>query len=947
MDNKRKEIIEYGVKNGYGKMGINQALAKNSQSPLTVAELQRAREGIPLDSNILQNFGRDIKSLASGIPALGGAVINYARSPEYRTQVNREVSEAVRKKGTLGVATDVANTLLAPSNLKIGDFGKNPVEFANRLIAGISNHPGYFALDVALPATGAAKGLGLIPKGNIVGNVLEKANLPGTSLLQKYIPSDKVSAVNTAINQSRNRLNAKYNDLMGELNVITAKPGDNVQANRNLMGLKAWSGDTATINKTKELQEFYGKYNQELKDMYSLPDNVAKENTVAQGIVEELNPRRDNPNIYYGSVEAALRGDKQALASLGITQERLNQLKTIAEEKYNQGLMSPISYRFNYKTAEGGSRGRFSTYDSGRTGMGANRVWGMDTVEGLTKTVPEAYRELSNKLVANQVGGLSLRNVTDSLGRKITKGEQVSPNEVIISPRAFEEKIKQDFANGVADIGASMEKLSTGLAPDAIEKYADDLYAIDKRYLQPIVNMTNANKVPKFFGTLDSMWKQTALSTPQYVANNRLGNWALMTLAGVTPFDMADAVRLRKLTPQQLASETSFSGILGQEWGGKGIKEYASRAANEIKSGIQNKDWLDTIGGTNRLFAAPFLPLESKMETVDRLAVLLHEGKKLYPGKSAEEIINLMDTDKKVFDTLNEKIKNVLGDYAGRNWAIPNNIYSISSKMVPFNKYPLQSARAMVHQAMYNPLGYQLGFNVPSRIGSARWEKEKKQARRGEEVLGGSFYGRDMGSKLPRSLSRWNAHPFTAATELLYNMGNDPSGIRISPLVDLSRYMQFKDSYGNTASDPRYLNAGGVTLILDGNGNITDRVLTQPTAMDVFRYAGAGLANQFLTPVQQMNRVVLPLVGGSREFNGFYPRYDTSLFGQVGDKPNYSHIFSGKTRTRGKYGAEAFFGPLGGFQFRQIYPEVGEATKRQRAMGKRKLKKLQQQKGNR
>lgn len=923
----RQQLLNYMVERGYSRWDVDKVLKSQGYAPTTYYERQRVREGKPLTGNILKDLGgnitSDLKDFTAGVNTIGTIGYKAITDKNFRDALGSELGNYAKQRGVSGVIEDVANTMIGDYNVSLRNMGKNPVDTVARVASGIANHPVTAVLDFAPLSK-------FIPKEYKLGNVLEKVNAP--KVVRQFVPSDNITKVNRAIKTGKGIVDTKAKDLTYSFKSVVQSPNKPSleRAFRNVSTGK-WEGDKETIDLTKRLLDVQQEYNKELVGLGINPE-VEKKTAIAQMIMEDLNPVRSNKNIYTGRIMKAMEGDNEALKALGVDKNKFSDLIAQGNDRYDKGLLRPISHRFTFATPEKGLV-PMEDYLKGRL---ATRNVGWATPEELVKTAPKAYEELSQLIALNKSGRVSLEQIARSVGTKVSP-EDVSkflkdnPNHTIVSPNAFNQILREDYGKGkLNSIVKRVGDLKQGLDAGDYMAYGDDLYAINKDYLDPLINSVRNSRDNNLFGKLNSNWKYVQLITPKYFVENRLGNTILNSLEGVGPTQYLKAYNKdwKALAPKRLHTDTSYQGLLGSEFAGSRTAEALKRSLIDTKEGITNKDWLATLTGVNKIMSNLIIPTESAFEFTDRYANFIKQAERLskQTGESVENILKRSDKDPMLYNRLIEPVENSLGDYTGRNWAIDPKTYNVLSTTFPFFKYPTQAIRTLFHQAQNNPLRYQALVGTPAKIGSNVWDNQKKAYERGEEEFGGLFVNSIPGRFSPALLQQFDANPISAGSEFLYNLTNNPGNLSISPLFDLARIKDFRDRYGNTASSPKYYNASGNTYILDNNGNPTPQILTKPTLGDIASQLTSTMTNLYFAPAIAWNRYLGPGIAQLTN-QTWYPNYDTSILGQIGDKYRRNPIYSGRINSRGRRGIEAFTGPSTGSRFIQVYPtyDMGNA----------------------
>lgn len=939
----RLELINRAIDLGYTPEVISRALSQRGIKPLNVNETQRIRQGLPLGGNILKDIFinnplESLKNFSTGMNTLGAMASRLVTDGDFRIQAKKGIKQWAKERGPLGVAEDIYNTTIGqPFNLTTEDFKsgdiKNPIDIAERVVVGAVNNPlDGIALSAPLIKTGVS--YNYIPK---IGNTLEAINAPKT--IRQFFPSDNIAKVNEGINTARGLVNTKAQNMAQQFkDVIQQGKGNIKQAIRNVE-TGEWKGDVDTLVTTKKLINITDDYQNMLLKLGANPE-AQRRVAISQSIMERLNPDRSNPNIYVDNINRALNGDTSALKQLGISQSELNNLYTETDKLFSKGTLRPLSHRYSYVRPD-----RTTPSGSQDLGLLAERKFGWATPEQLETTLPQAYEDIARLIANTQSGKMALSDVALKVGRRIGPNDitNIAKDEVVISPKYFDDLVREDFASG--KLNTTGRRLEDLLKNDPIDttKYGDDLFAIKKDYLEPIVNSANYSRLRGMWGSADSLWKFNALLSPQYITGNRIGNWSLNAIEGVTPSDYADVLKLTTRSgndlyrgglydfiPKRLKADTSYQGILGAEFAGQRVPEAFRRALADTKNAVTNKDGWKVISGINRTIGSPVIALEAGMEFTDRAANFVRQAKRLSQetGEDVRRILAKADMDASLYNQLNNRVIISLGDYTGRNWAINPEMYKWLSFANPFFKYPTQMARVVGNQLINRPLSMEAYALAPSKIGKELYDKQTQYYSLGEDELGGLFYGgyTGAGKFSPMMLQQYHANPLTAGTELVYNIFRNPNDISISPLLTLGNTFRFMDNYGNTASSPNYINVSNMTYKLDENGNPTGEVMDRPTFGDIASNIGSTVSNMYFAPISTYNRWIGPLAAQilGKEW---YPRYSTTPLGQIGNA-SLGNIVRGKSDRRGRKGEEIFTGSVLGNRYLQVYPRYDTANNR-------------------
>lgn len=958
----RNEIIDKGFSLNKSVEGTNKVLAKYGYNPMGPREegLYRTKRWGTSPVERLKKDAQDFTSGLNTILTMGADYgYNVYKDPVGTlSKTGSDVVNYLNNKGVLGLAKDAVSLLGQPYGLTEKDIQERGLTNVAKTLPGYMwSHPGFTTLDFLLPAMG--KG----PK-HAVGDMLEKAKAPEG--IRQFIPSTSRSKVNDAINSGRGQVSAVEKAMIRKLSEATnMSKVDMGQVARNLQAPAKgkWVGNAETIKATEAMKSVAKEYNKSLVEL-GVDPSKAKLNAQTQYILENLNPKREN-NLVAVDIENVLKGTNKGIK--GVSPEQFNKLANEASNLYEQGIITPLSHRATFKYNV--ERPGLVTKEDKALRNLADRKYGWATPEELGPTLFKAYEDTARDIYNANVGKISVDNIAKSIGEKTTvdrlkEGRPLLDSEVVISPRAFNDTMSKDFN---ANVWNSTSKRLTGLTQKGLDKtlwkdYADDLYVVKKDSLRPLENMAKSMVEPSFFGRtgrkVASTWKTAQLITPKYLAENRLGNWSLNFLEGVKLKDYLDAMKLNlngknlftgkynEIRPERLKADTSYYGVLGEEFKGTGASQALKQASRNILQGLKEKDIKKIFRGTFDFPSAPVLSLESQLEGLDRYANFIRQAKRLSEetGESVENIIKRTSKDSALYDKLMGQVNRSLGDYIGRNWSIDPGIYEGLSFAFPFFKYPTQAVRTLTHQAMTRPENFATRVTLPQRIGSQVWNKQVAQYPQLEGLEGGLVDHQAPGKYGYLHLHQSDVHPLGAGAGLIASGLSDWQNINISPFFGLSRIPNFLDRYGNTASSPKYYNAGGQTFVRDLRTGLPTRKLAEPGLGDRLSYGASWIGNTYAPPIIAWNRYFGPGIATAIG-QTWYPNYDTSILGQIGEGkiPSWLQpIISGKTDRPGKKYPDTVLNQLG-IRTLKVYPKQ-QASARSYQMAIKKYRKNQMMK---
>lgn len=945
----RNELIEYGVERGYPTDRINKALNKKGFNTLGPRESALIEEG-GWGKSPVKRFGEGAKATVKGLNTIATLAGQFAfGDKETKSKMVGDAINYLSDRGVGGALKDAGSMLGMP-------YGLTEENIKNKGLATVLAeapfkawaHPFETTLDIGLPIAGR------LP-AHSVGNALARANAP--RWVQSIIPSEKLSNVNSIINTSRAGVMSVDRAMARQLNEAIGGVGkaDMVQVVKNLQIPEAgkWTGSEATLRATKKMADISDQYNKMLVDL-GVDASKAKQVSTAQYIMERFNPDRTKP-VTVGQISSAMSlggptGESKALANaLGISEDRLWRVYGGASDLFDRGIIKPISHRATFMRDER-VPGAVSAQDKLMDFM-ADRRYGKATPEELAPTVLKAYEQTGREMTQAQLGKLSMEGVVRKTGRRISPDEVASlgSDEIVISPRAFNDIISKDFQ--ASKFGTTNQRIidmaTKGLDDTTALQYADDLYAVRPDDIFPLVNMASSTKYRyPLLNKLNSMWKTAQLITPKYVIENRLGNTILNAIEGVTPWDYWQATKLdlfgkdiRKgkfydIKPEQLKADTSYYGVLGEDFQGTRAMRATKQSLDKIKQGVLDRDLGGFAKGTYDLFSAPTLAIESMMEGADRYANFIRQAKRLAKerGVSVEELIKQAGSNNQVYADIMGRVNKSLGDYTGRNWAINPQAYALMSLAFPFFKYPAQGVRTLAHQAMTRPGNFASKVTLPSRIGRDIWDRQVEQYPEIADERGGVVTSSTGGMYGITNLLQSDVNPLGAGAGLIANALGNWEDIGISPFFALANLARHQDRYGNIASSPRYttINRGREAVVNDPRTGLpTAQRLDKPELSDRLGYALSTLGNLYSPPVIAWNRYIGPGVAGAMG-KQFYPKYDTSLLGQIGEGkvPSWLQtMYSGKTSTMGRNKKQTIQQQLGGLKNVTVYPSQSVSTR--------------------
>jgi hypothetical protein len=402
----------------------------------------------------------------------------------------------------------------------------------------------------------------------------------------------------------------------------------------------------------------------------------------------------------------------------------------------------------------------------------------------------------------------------------------------------------------------------------------------------------------------------------------------------------------------QLEQATSYAGYLGDNFAGSKTLDSMINAVKSTGRSAKAGKPLDTFTNLNQVFSSPVVGLESSFEKVDRWANMIKQAKRYAKENNLnpDKVIKSIKNNDKLFNMLNRKVDESLGDYLGKNYFINPAVQELASLAVPFYKYPTQSGKVVMNQLVNRPLASQAMINLPAKKGSEIYEEQTNATGLGGDELGGLIRELSGNRREPSTMERFSANPANAPFELAYQImsgkGSDVLNNLSPVLSDIQKILTFRDKYGNMLTDPNLINIGNKALLRDDEGKPT-RYIADPDSLPSgtrTKAIMAMLANRFSTPTVQANRALLPIIA-SVKGEPYYPAYDTTMMGQIGDK-SVPFFFQGKAEKEGKQGLSELLGTMAGLRTTKVYPERTTAGKSELRKAFRKYASQIKSKGN-
>ena len=759
VDNVRDTIIQQGIKGGYKVATINKVLRENNQqeyNPLTYGKNYQ---------NLYPNLIKNLGDISKDITTMGGVVlqpfIDVARAPEgqrvnalKKKFVQAVESEPLRRTfksaaigagvgsifpaigtaggaitggliGMMGSPKNLADAMLSTYNTNWDELSSGRTDWRD-VAQGALNNPLYTGVDIL--SAGGGKALQGAAKS--VGSHVSK-NSP--MWMQTILPSKELRDFNRGITESLVSSRAKRADVYNAYNQLNSSIGGNrIEMVKDILTNegKLSKSDRKVVDLIK--RDLKANEQEAIKRGF-LDGNLSRSNTVAQYAMAKL----------AGKYPALLHDDVVEFINSGSASKRL---RNILQEPKNADMLRELISKGNKLYDEGkisfltqalaparDPLGKIIAREINKTGegyFGTKRIIGRSSFKDLADVLDESI-----KYQLDQVGRASeaadvINDVLrrPGIGRVLDKTLEADKNYDKLKGfnEAYNKAIAKSIEKGeIPDIARAINEAQSSVAGS---------YLLDNVYSEALRNAFKPSNISGL-KKLSASFKKAVLANPHWIALNRIGNWTNNSMGGVTLKDYADASgKYSKYIPKQLAQQTSFNSYIGI--GDEGIIKTpllatVKRPINRIK-----RDWnkyqdskksLSDISrlahtlysGTSDITSNVFFRAESAMERLDRYANFVRQAKREAEAtnKSVESILKQASKDNKLFTKLNTEVNKDLGDYLGRNYALPQGWYDAWGEIVPFYRFFTQTGRTSLHQMINHPLAFQSTVVAPSKAG--------------------------------------------------------------------------------------------------------------------------------------------------------------------------------------------------------------------------------------
>lgn len=745
----KNNFINYALSKGYSAKDINTALqdaGMGGYNPLTYSGNW---------ANLGANAAKDVKEIGRGLTTVAGSLANSFREgiqggniqEKFLSAINSEPARRTvqgalagaaagrmipkvglvggallggtsallgGKRGIVAGGKDLVDAVLSTYNTSIDDIAKGNFDWRNAL-QGAMEHPVYSSTDL-LPF--AYKGIGKAGK----------AINAKTGMAQKLIPGLKQAELNRALTNYKLWSSQNTADVYKGLNALAKTPlakREKIVESIVRGSAKDLSVDEQLI--ANQLKTDLRSASDILSDMGIFNKDFSRDNTIAQYAMSELL----DTDLLHQDIMDIISGRKlRPSASNMFRNPNLSKRVLSAIDKgeklYDENKIAFLSQKLaNSYDPTGEVIARHVNLQEG-TPSNYARIIGRATKEQQGNVLDATIKsQLDASTRAKQAVEVFSNVVNDDM-----LGIKLSPEDKVKYINAFRDSLKRDV---------SQDRMPNFL--DALNNSGIDTELIRQGNPVAYESLKGFFATPRasFMEDFNKVFKKNVLGTPAWTVGNRLGNWSLNAIEGVEAIDYLDAQRYKKLIPDAFKLQTSYNSYLdvGNEAMTKGLKSKSgsrafAKAATEFKKSygkFKNSDKTaadigryiaDTIGDISNATASPIFELEANMEFLDRSANYIHQAKEYAKANKMKlkDVLTKAKTDRKLFSELNTRVNKSLGDYYGRNYALPSQLQSATNLFFPFYRFPVQTLRTTAHAIANHPGRFASNVTIPARGGN-------------------------------------------------------------------------------------------------------------------------------------------------------------------------------------------------------------------------------------
>lgn len=877
----REYILDYGIKRNQTAGKIDSNLKKFGHGGLTVSEFNKISP--------IQNLGKDLwrntKEFGQGIAAMPGVLYNTAKD------------EGVG--GLVDLAKQIPEGLLTPYNLSYEKIKSGDINGWD-ILQGAKENPLNTVMDITGIAgiTGIGKGLPQALAKSKLASKIEKVS-PG--LRKAILPTKEEKLFNKALAHADvggDIATARAQKAAEIFTIRANKKGvDRTQLFNNLVK-GTLDGNEATIKATEAGKLLGTIVEKQINRIGALtPDELAL-NRQAQHLVYN-NPLND---ITHGEALDFINKVNTNKRVPSHVKELVNQAKLADEAsklvyvpqllEHNQGMSRGLGEAVLNLTKKDRPKDYFSNV----------REIGNAAPEQIGKNLPDefaaAVKNIKNVYAADE----ALNALKTTLSKEATYdkvlelSKTAERNEIIIPKKYLTEDLKKDLmtkgGNKIID-ELMNDRVSVGKVLRDPKK-AEDFIVVNKNDLKAIANSLSSAAPEGTLGKINAAFKTGVLGKPKWFVENRTDNWSNMLISGV---DFGEAVPLTfeywKKIPQELDMTTAYQSLTGLKTSGLSYGSGFKLALEKLKQAYNSKAPLDFLKTLNTITGGPIYRLEAFCERFERATCFMDQVNKYAKANkiSVPKVLELVDKDKSLFWSLYKKVDDVLGDYTGRNYYLPNQIYQTANLAMPFWKYPTQSIRLWGKQAYNHPLLYQGLASAPGEIGREyNRELMEKYKLDPETFTGGALY-KEPYNGLPLETIQVPGSKFAAVPEMIGDIF-EPSNNKLPlfPIVDpFNSLINFKNPFGKTPTMEGVVEQNGKLFRKDKNGRWVNY---EPTMADRLRLMARGLLDTNVHAAGFARYTIRPsahaIVNKSNKDRvvPMYGQYDMTLLPFGGINPN-------------------------------------------------------------
>lgn len=654
-----------------------------------------------------RNEVQRIAAAPSAKAAVMDAFVRAAKSPRARkvikdTAIGASIGSALEglgaipgaiagaQVGLLGGPKQFLNVSLTPYHTSVGELVRGKTD-PRDVIQGIMQNPLTASIDIA--SLGGAK-----------------------AIKSRFTPNETPEKLfNNRITDTLGASRAKFNKEYRQLNVLESTPTDNEKIGHYIM-----TNETDGLGRRDRLIGRGVRLASNRASQVAIKNGWIdpaehKANVIAQYVMQKNAVK--NPSLYHDQIVQHVLGEPT------ITDPKMLEDINKGEDLFNHGKIAYLSQALVPSTDPMGRA--LSKEINPPTGnwYDFKRVIGRSMASDIAPRLEDTVRYQLDNIYNLEQSKEVTKQLLDEGGRKITKGEKLNPNEVIVNPKHIDELMKRSYLGGnTSEVYKQIKNLADK---------GDEGIAIDSKYLNAIANAARpAHRT--LFSRFNNILKKNLLATPHWFGLNRIGNISNNILEGIQLQDYRDALgKYRGDIPQQLKEASSFNSYINTGLGaslGPDISKFDKtglvkgpfvQGIKKVTQGFKTKDFTKALEGINDIGANNIFKAEATFETADRWANLIRQAKRYAKENNLkeEDVIKSLSTDKDLYNKLNLRTNQTLGDYVGRNYFVDPKVYDYSNALFNFWKFPAQTARTTFNQLADRGLAFQTMAQMPSKYG--------------------------------------------------------------------------------------------------------------------------------------------------------------------------------------------------------------------------------------